>query len=98
MYIAARVTRDRCSDFLNILGENIGILTQNKAKLSKTLIITLVLENNANFSAKNCQKSQKIVIITSTPDRANIRPMGECLILTVFRKLLKKLVFFCLLF
>jgi hypothetical protein len=25
-------------------------------------------EKNANFSAENCQKSQKIVIITSTPD------------------------------
>jgi hypothetical protein len=42
-------------------------LTQNKAKLCKILIITLVFEKNANFFAKNCQKSQKIVIITSTP-------------------------------
>jgi hypothetical protein len=29
------------------------------------MIITLVFEKNANFFAKNCQKSQKIVIITS---------------------------------
>jgi hypothetical protein len=56
--------------FLNIFaekfGEKISILTQNKAKLFKILIITLVFEKNANFFAENCQKSQKIVIITST--------------------------------
>jgi hypothetical protein len=45
-------------------------LTQNKAKLCKMLIITLVFEKNANFFAENCQKSPKIVIITSTPDWA----------------------------
>jgi hypothetical protein len=28
----------------------------------------LVFEENANYFAENCQKSQKIVIITSTPD------------------------------
>jgi sensor c-di-GMP phosphodiesterase-like protein len=33
------------------------------------LIITLVFEKNANFVAENWQKSQKIVIITSTPDK-----------------------------
>jgi hypothetical protein len=42
-------------------------LTQNKAKLCKILIITLVFEKNANFFAENWQKSQKVVIITSTP-------------------------------
>jgi hypothetical protein len=42
-------------------------LTQNKAKLCKNLIITLVFEKNADFFAENCQKSQKIVIITSVP-------------------------------
>jgi hypothetical protein len=31
-------------------------------------IITLVFEKNANFFAENWQKSQKIVILTSTPD------------------------------
>jgi hypothetical protein len=31
------------------------------------LIITLDFEKNANFIAENWQKSQKIVIITSTP-------------------------------
>jgi hypothetical protein len=29
----------------------------------------LVLEKNANFFAENWQKPQKIVIITSTPDK-----------------------------
>jgi hypothetical protein len=42
-------------------------LTQNKAKLCKNLIITLVFEKNANFFSEKWQKSQKIVIITSTP-------------------------------
>jgi hypothetical protein len=45
----------------------LAFLTQNKAKLCKMLIITLVFEKNANFFAKKCQKSQKIVIITSVP-------------------------------
>jgi hypothetical protein len=44
-----------------------AFLTQNKAKLCKMLIITLVFEKNANFFAENGQKLQKIVIITSTP-------------------------------
>jgi hypothetical protein len=35
------------------------------------MIITLVFEKNANFFAENCQKSQKIVIITSTPGLPN---------------------------
>jgi hypothetical protein len=47
-----------------------GFLTQNKAKLFKKLIITLVFEENANFFAENCQNSQKIAIITSTPGLA----------------------------
>jgi hypothetical protein len=50
-----------------------AFLAQNKAKLCKILIITLVFEKNANVFAKNCQKSQKIVIITSTPDVQNLR-------------------------
>jgi hypothetical protein len=45
----------------------LAFLTQNKAKLCKILIITLVFEKNANFFAENWQKSLKIVIITSTP-------------------------------
>jgi hypothetical protein len=66
------VTRDRCYDFKNIftkkIAKNWRLLTQNKAKSCKILIITLVFEKNANFFAENWQKSQAIVIITSTPD------------------------------
>jgi hypothetical protein len=47
--------------------KKLALLTQNKAKLCKNLIMTLVFEKNANFFAENCQKSQKIVIITSVP-------------------------------
>jgi hypothetical protein len=50
-----------------ISAKEMAFLTQNKAKLCKILIITLVFEKNANFFAENWQKSQKKVIITSTP-------------------------------
>jgi hypothetical protein len=49
--------------------KKLTFLTQNKAKICKILIITLVFEKNANFFAENCRKSQKIVIITLTPGR-----------------------------
>jgi hypothetical protein len=48
----------------------LAFFTQNTAKLFKNLIITIVFEKSANFYAENCQKSKKIVIITSTPDFA----------------------------
>jgi hypothetical protein len=38
------------------------------------LIITLVFEKNSNFFAENRQKSQKIVIITSTPGHPGSAP------------------------
>jgi hypothetical protein len=44
---------------------------------AKILNITLVFEKNANFFAKNCRKSQKIVIITSTPGMAVASPLGS---------------------
>jgi hypothetical protein len=57
-------TRDRCYDFENIFVKKFSIklsfLTQNKAKLFKILIITLVIEENAIFFAENCKKSQKM--------------------------------------
>jgi hypothetical protein len=57
--------------------KKLAFLTQNKAKLCKNFIITLVFEKNANFFAANCQKSQKIVIITSTPEVSLfITPLG----------------------
>jgi hypothetical protein len=48
--------------------KKLGFLPQNKAKLFKILIIKLVFEKNGIFSAENWQKSQKLVIRTSTPD------------------------------
>jgi hypothetical protein len=49
-------SRDRCYDFKNIFAkkfsEKIGVLTQNKAKLCKILIVTLVLEKSVNFLPK----------------------------------------------
>jgi hypothetical protein len=45
----------------------LAFFTQNKAKLRKNNIIILVFVKNTNYFAENCQKSQKIVIITSTP-------------------------------
>jgi hypothetical protein len=49
------------------IAKKLAFLTQNKAKLCKFLIMTLDFEKNANSFAENWQKSQKIVIITSTP-------------------------------
>jgi hypothetical protein len=37
----------------------------------------LIFEKNANFFFENWQKSQKIVIISSTPDCANLRRLGK---------------------
>jgi hypothetical protein len=65
------VTCDRCYDLKNIfakkISEKLAFFDSNKAKLCKNLIITLVFEKNANFFAEIWHKSQKIVIITSTP-------------------------------
>jgi hypothetical protein len=49
------------------IAKKLAFLTQNKAKLCKILIITLVFDKNANFFAENCRKSRKIVISPSTP-------------------------------
>jgi hypothetical protein len=70
---------DRCYDFKNIFAEKkiakkFAFLTKNKAKLCKFLIITLDFEKNANFFAENLQKSQKIVIITSTHGHPYLKP------------------------
>jgi hypothetical protein len=64
--------------FLNLFStknsaKKLAFLTQNKAKFWKKLIITLVFKKNATFFAENWEKSQKIVIITSTPDWAHFR-------------------------
>jgi hypothetical protein len=57
---------DRCYDFLEIFAENIGVFAQNKAKLLKNWIVTLVFEKPP-FFRRNWKKSQKIVMITLTP-------------------------------
>jgi hypothetical protein len=49
--------------------KKIACSTQNKAKLCKVLIITLVFEKSANFFVQNCRKLKRILIITSTPDQ-----------------------------
>jgi hemerythrin-like domain-containing protein len=41
----------------------LAFLTQNKAKLCKTFIITLVFEKNANFFAENCDHSIESVLL-----------------------------------
>jgi hypothetical protein len=50
-----------------IFGENIGVFSSHCCLILKKMIITLVFEKNAKFFAENWQKSQKIVIVTSTP-------------------------------
>jgi hypothetical protein len=50
--------------------KKLAFLTQNKAKLCKNWIITLVFEKNAKFFAENCQKSPKIVIIKNQTQKA----------------------------
>jgi hypothetical protein len=57
--------------------KRLAFFAQNKAKLCKNYIITLVFEKNANFFAENWQKSQKIVIITSTPERKKCSSNGN---------------------
>jgi hypothetical protein len=77
-------TRDRCYDFYIFSPKNLAkilaFLAQSTASFCKKLIITSVFEKNANFLAENWQKSQKIVIITSTPDWAYFRPLGDWLL------------------
>jgi hypothetical protein len=61
---------DRFYDFKNIFAEKIGkkgFIAQITATFCTTLIITLAFVKNVIFFAENWQKSQKIVIITSTP-------------------------------
>jgi hypothetical protein len=48
------------------MAKHLAFWTQNEAKLFNNLIISLLFEKNANFFAKNCLISPKIVIITST--------------------------------
>jgi hypothetical protein len=49
------------------LAKILAFFAQTNASFCKNLIITLVFKKNANIFAENWQKSQKIVIVTSTP-------------------------------
>jgi hypothetical protein len=56
------------------LAKKMAFLTRNKGKVLKNVILTLVFEKNAIFFAENYQKSQKIVIIISTPGPGRRQP------------------------
>jgi hypothetical protein len=47
------------------------------------MIVTLVFDKNANFFAENREKSQKIVIITSTPGT-------DVMIFKIFRRIFRR--------
>jgi hypothetical protein len=53
------------------LAKILAFFAQTTASFCTNLIVTLVFEKNANFSAEIWQKSQKIVIITPTPPGEN---------------------------
>jgi hypothetical protein len=55
--------------------KNGDFFARKKAKLFKNWIIRLVFEKNANFFSRNWQKSQEIVIITSTPCQCGGAPL-----------------------
>jgi hypothetical protein len=55
--VLTRVTRDRCYDF--------------KKYFRRKILVPAFFAQNAKFFAENWQKSQKIVITTSTPDWSN---------------------------
>jgi LPS sulfotransferase NodH len=59
-------------------------LTQNKTKLFKKLIITLVFEKKTPIFAKNDPKSQKILIITSTPGHPAAKTFIQDLFVCVY--------------
>jgi hypothetical protein len=49
------------------LAKILAFFAQTTASFRMNFIIALVFEKNAIFFAENCQKSPKIVIVTSTP-------------------------------
>jgi hypothetical protein len=58
----------------------------------------MVFGKNANFLAENWQKSQKLVITTSTPDWANFRAIERLFSLDSFLKITEVAKIFRLLF
>jgi hypothetical protein len=54
------------------LAQILAFFDQATASFCKNMIITLVFEKNANFVAEDRRKSQKIEIITSTPEISSV--------------------------
>jgi hypothetical protein len=77
------VTGDRCCDFKNIFRwkiwrKNWRFLLKTKLNYAKIGSYHWFLRKTPIFFAEKWQKSQKIVIITSTPDWVNFRLLGNC--------------------
>jgi hypothetical protein len=53
-------SRDRCYDFKIFSPKKLAFFAQNKAKLCKTLFITLIFEKNANFLPKIGKNRRKL--------------------------------------
>jgi hypothetical protein len=60
------------------LAKKLRFFAQITASLGKKLIITFVFEKSGNFLAENWRKSQKIVIITSTPEEFLKKIIPKC--------------------
>jgi hypothetical protein len=56
----------------------LAFFAKTTASYCKIVIITSVFEKNANFFAENWQKSQKIVIIASTPGADSSQTLMPC--------------------
>jgi hypothetical protein len=65
-----RTTKDRCYDFWNIFAENFGIFDSKLSKILQKFDHNIGFWEKRQFFAENWQKSQKIVIIASTPNES----------------------------
>jgi hypothetical protein len=63
-----------------------AFFAQTTASFCKNVIITLVFEKNATFFAENWQKSQKIVIKTSTPGHSAFGHYSQAFFLNPARR------------
>jgi hypothetical protein len=72
------------------LANNWRFLLKLLLVFAKIVIITLVFEKNANFFAKNWQKSQKIVIITSPGRATNWETLSQTRLVTLVNSLRKE--------
>jgi hypothetical protein len=65
--------------FRQKMAKKLAFLAQTTATFCKNFIITMTFEKNANLSAKNWRKSQKIVMITSSPHLGHFAPnLDKC--------------------